>query len=239
MQLFSNMKITVNHAYREAWPTKDNYRLPQDKDLTELKKIDSNRPGYEHNYCPAFKHWHRNKWQVILKRNLLINIDIENKIINSNLNKDEYFMLHKSSNEKLIEIQFFASHLFWTHNKDIWVQILHHPTLSRYNIELIPGTFPISIWPRPLQFGFRVLDTKNPCIFIPKDTPLYYINLYSRYQDPEFLIKDRVPDEKTIKKMNDNFSFRRKYNHFSWKLIQEKLKLDRASKCPFANLFKS
>ena len=40
--------------------------------------------------------------------------------------------------------------LFWTNEKNVWIEQLPNSTTSRIGLELIPASFPISVWTRPV-----------------------------------------------------------------------------------------
>ena len=90
-------------------------------------------------------------------------------------------------------IQLRDTYLFWTKNKDVWIEQIPHPLISRYGIEIIPGTFPISVWQRPVVCGFNILDY-DVNIKIARGTPLYYIRFYSKKGDSLFSLNRGPPE---------------------------------------------
>ena len=60
---------------------------------------------------------------------------------------EEYFHIGERWTEgEYPEVQMQYVHSFWTRDKDVWVEQIPHPLLSRYGLELVPATFPISVW---------------------------------------------------------------------------------------------
>ena len=126
------------------------------------------------------------------------------------------------------EIQLRLNYMFWTNEKDVWVEQIPHPLLSRHGFELVPGTFPISEWHRPLVVGLKVLDT---CLklMIKKDTTLYYFILYSKKSDPYFIIEQKQPPE-AWHRSNQQENLLRKFAPFkSWDVIKQRVS---SGKCP-------
>lgn len=283
------MKTVINHAYKEGLNLSKPFGLINPSNIVRLEDNNPNlaHNDYSHSFCPAFKAWHKNKWKIILNKDLKIKINKKDKTIETNISLDKYGnicdapwkslpaprkdLVDKSifpwknskftpapgiswddkpwpeeslgfmmdfADEKKIELQFFFVHLFWTEAKDVWLSVLHDPLLSRNNIEVIPATFPISVWPRPIVFSCKIIDTNIEEIFLPKDTVLYHISFYSRYQDPYFIIKSKHIDQKITKILIENEKFKKKYKGQSWRLVMERLKKDKPSKCPFFNFFK-
>ena len=103
-----------------------------------------------------------------------------------------------------------------------------HPLLSRYGLELIPATFPISVWFRPMVIGVKMLDSD---IYLPKGTPLYYFRLYSKRSDSDFQLQQRDVPEKMVKQLNENNTLRKFTMFNAWDII--KGRVSKEGKCPF------
>ena len=99
----------------------------------------------------------------------------------------------------------------------------------------MPGTFPISVWFRPLVVGVKLLDFDTN-LWIPKGTPLYYIRLCSKKSNSEFKIEYQEPPEDR-KKEQSRHNLLRKFSAFdAWNVIQDRV--EKESKCPFSGLWK-
>jgi len=212
-------------------------KFPDDFHATPKKFRGGYGTGYDHTKCPAWKKWGDNTWLVTqpfdLKFKVITNaVYEENKFIESNLLPpvhEDYFIL---GNQWLAgeypEIQMRYVMNVWTKDKDVWIEQVPHPLLSRYGLELIPATFPISVWFRPMVVGVKVLDSD---IFLPKGTPLYYFRLYSKRSDSDFKLEQRDVPEKMVKQLNENNTLR-KFTMFSaWDII--KGRVSKEGKCPF------
>ena len=123
------------------------------------------------------------------------------------------------------------TYLFWTKNKDVWIEQIPHPLISRHGIEIISGTFPISVWQRPVVCGFNILDY-DVNIKIARGTPLYYIRFYSKKGDSLFSLNRETVPKEVMESQKQNIRLK-DYDRFaSLDLIQDRLKKEDSS-CPF------
>ena len=185
---------------------------------------------YDHAKCPAWKKWTDNTWMVTQPFDL--GFKIKEYRIESSLTQeayDDYFQLGDNwLNGSHPEIQMKYVMSIWTEDKDVWIEQIPHPLLSRYGLELIPATFPISVWFRPMVIGVKVLDND---IYLPKGTPLYYFRLYSKRSDSDFQLQQRDVPEKMIKQLNENNTLRKFTMFNAWDII--KGRVSKEGKCPF------
>tara|TARA_B100000965_G_scaffold110058_1_gene90931 strand:+ start:184 stop:897 length:714 start_codon:yes stop_codon:yes gene_type:complete len=215
--------------------------LPSDYILPPKKWIGEQEKNALYTKCPAWKEWGKNTWIMYQQFDIEFEyISAEKRIISNLVEQqsfDNYFWVHPDwLDGEHPSIQLKDIYIYWTKEKDVWVEQIPHPLLSRYGLEVIPGTFPISVWQRPLLFGFNILDY-DVNIKIPRGTPLYYIRFYSRKNDSLFsLNRETIPKEvmesqKQVVRLKD-------YDRFaSWNLIQQRLKKEESS-CPFDFLWK-
>ena len=217
--------------------TRDKTKFPSDW-YEEPKQF---RSGYDSRYlhakCPAWKKWGDNTWLVTqpfdLKFKVITNaVYEENKFIESNLLPpvhEDYFIL---GNQWLAgeypEIQMKYVMNVWTKDKDVWIEQVPHPLLSRYGLELIPATFPISVWFRPMVVGVKVLDTE---IDLPKGTPLYYFRLYSKKSDSNFKLEQIEVPEYLNRQVAESKKLRDYTSFDAWDVIKKRL--SKEGKCPF------
>ena len=207
-------------------------KLPDEFMITPKKFRAGYDPEYDHSKCPAWKEYTENMWVVKQPFDLGMKVDTKEKRINTDLTQkayDDYFHVGERWLEgEYPEIQFKLNYVFWTNEKDVWVEQIPHPLLSRLGFELIPGTFPISEWHRPLVVGLKVLDT-DINLMIKKDTPLYYFRLYSKKSDPDFIIEQKQPPE-AWHRSNQQENLLRKFAPFkSWDVIKQRVS---SGKCP-------
>ena len=207
-------------------------KFPDDFHATPKKFRGGYGTGYDHTKCPAWKKSTDNCWVVKQPFDVGIKVDTKEERVNTDLSQDAYDQyFHVGENwlgGEYPEIQFKLNYMFWTNEKDVWVEQIPHPLLSRLGFELIPGTFPISEWHRPLVVGLKVLDT-DINLMIKKNTPLYYFRLYSKKSDPDFIIEQKQPPE-AWHRSNQQENLLRKFAPFkSWDVIKQRVS---SGKCP-------
>ena len=209
------------------------YPLPDDYVEIPKKFRTGYDTKYDHSKCPAWKKWGDNCWVINQPFDLGMQYDDKNRSIKTDMNQDaynEYFHIGERWLEgEYPEIQMQFVQYFWTRDKDVWVEQIPHPLLGRYGLELIPATFPVSVWFRPLVMGAKIID-KNVNLFLPKGTPLCYVKFYSKRSDANFVLeKKALPTD--LKKQNEEHSLMRYYTKFKvWDLIMNRVKKE--SKCP-------
>ena len=208
-------------------------KFPDDFHATPKKFRGGYGTGYDHTKCPAWKKWTDNCWVVKQPFDVGIKVDTKEERVNTDLSQDAYDQyFHVGENwlgGEYPEIQFKLNYMFWTNEKDVWVEQIPHPLLSRYGFELIPATFPISHWHRPLVVGMKILDTDQN-LMLKAGTPLYYFRLYSKKSDPDFIIERKAPPEEWYK-MNKQTHILREFAPFrSWDIIKQRL--SNGGKCP-------
>lgn len=185
---------------------------------------------YDHAKCPAWKKWTDNTWMVTQPFDLGFKIK-DDRIESSLLQEayDDYFQVgYNWLSGSYPEIQMKYVMSVWTEDKDVWIEQIPHPLLSRYGLELIPATFPISVWFRPMVVGVKVLDND---IYLPKGTPLYYFRLYSKRSDSDFKLQQRDVPEKMVKQLNESDTLRKFTMFKAWDII--KSRVSKEGKCPF------
>ena len=181
--------------------------LPPDYLIAPKKCISEQDKNHMYSKCPALKEWGKNTWIVYQPFDIEIEYVSAEKRLISNLSQsafDNY--IHLASywlDGKNPNVQFNDFYLFWTEEKDVWVEQIPHPLISRQGIEVIPGTFPISVWQRPVACGFNILDY-DVNIKIPRGTPLYYIRFYSKRNDCLFSLNKETPPKKVIQSQKQN-----------------------------------
>jgi hypothetical protein len=229
------MKNIIYYNYKLK-PIDSTSPLPEDffdgEPKPSFSELDSKD---EHYKCPSVKHWHNNSWIIEMPFDLEFQYNKDKNEVfllkNSNGFMKKLFMKHSMIYPKNIELQLGISHYFWTDLKeDIWLEMEHHPDLVNYNIRLVPGIFPISVWNRPTNFAFKIIDPDKK-VFIPKGTPLYYLKFYSKNFDKKFKLVKKDMDEELEKKYKKD-GFLKYFAPFkSWDIIKKRL--EKKNKCPF------
>ena len=214
--------------------------LPPDYTIPPKKWIEEQDRTSVYSQCPAWKEWGKNTWIVYQPFDIQIKYISEDKRLVANLGQENsntyinvppYWLDGEHPNIQLRNV-----YLFWTKEKDVWIEQIAHPLMSRYGLEVIPGTFPISVWQRPITFGFNILDY-DVNIKIPRGTPLYYIRFYSKRNDCLFSLNKETPPKKVIQSQKQNTRLKNYAPFASWDLINKRLEKEDSS-CPFNFLWK-
>jgi len=221
-------------------PTEGEEYLPPDYDIPPKKCIVEQDKNHMYSKCPALKEWGKNTWIVYQPFDIEIEYISAEKRLIGNLNQENFnTFIHLPPywlDGEHPNVQFNHAYLFWTKEKDVWVEQVTHPLISRYGVQVIPGTFPISVWQRPVVFGFNILDY-DVNIKIPRGTPLYYVRFYSRKKDSLFPLNKETPPKKVIQSQKQNTRLKQYAPFASWDLIQDRLEKEDSS-CPFNFLWK-
>lgn len=215
----------------------DNFIHPKRLSEVEDKK-------YEFYKCPAWNSWASSSFVFYSQ----IDIDFyikDNKICSDNYSI-EYLSKWITPSPDWLDgpcpvVQMKQYMFFWTEEKNLWIEQTPFANSILYsNIDLIPAHFPLSVWKRPVSFGFKV-PTNRPVI-IKRGDPIYTIRFntdeMSRYNliasHPTQEILDESMDNVRHKYLNKDIS--------SWSLIEERLESQvlekKKSKCPFSFLWK-
>ena len=192
---------------------------------------------YDHSKCPAWKKWTENCWTVTQPFTVGMRCDTKAGKLGTDLTQkayNQYFHLGENwLKGQYPEIQMKYSMLLWTKEKDVWVEQIPHPLLSRAGFELIPATFPISVWHRPLVVGIKILDV-NQNLQLTRGTPLYYFKLYSKHGDPDFILERRDPPAEWHRLQRQQNLLREFAPFKAWDIITQRLSnKERNWKCPF------
>lgn len=204
--------------------------------------------NYEFQGCPAWHSWASSSFVFFSQEDIIFKYDKEKNIIPIKDPLDpikEKINLSYDWNTGFTPTFQLNQHcLFWTENKNVWLEQIPFGTTSKYcNVELIPAHFPFSIWTRVVSVGFKLLDVNQPVI-IKKGQPLYTVRFISP-DYPEVSLEYKEPPQSILNKAMDNVSFKLKQPHKSWNIIQKLLGQEKdaleterqASKCPFTFLF--
>ncbi len=203
-------------------------KLPDEFMKTPKKFRAGYDPEYDHSKCPAWKEYTENMWVVEQPFDLGMKVDTKEKRINTDLTQkayDDYFHVGERWLEgEYPEIQFKLNYVFWTNEKDVWVEQIPHPLLSRQGFELVPGTFPISYWHRPVVVGLKILDT-DVNLRLRRGTPLYYL----KFRGGNFMLEQKeIPED--WHKLNKQTSVLRNFAPFkAWEVMRSRV---REGKCP-------
>jgi hypothetical protein len=192
---------------------------------------------YDHARCPAWKKYTDNSWVVKQPFDVGFNCNTKDGKLATDLTQlayDQYFHLGQGwLRAQYPEIQMKYSIILWTMEKDVWVEQLPHPLLSRVGLELIPATFPISVWHRPMVVGVKILDL-NQNLMLKKGTPLYIFRLLSKHGDHEFILEKKEPPAEWHRLQRQQNILREFAPFKSWDIITKRLEnKEKRFRCPF------
>ena len=192
--------------------------------------------------CPAWKHKANRTFLIKSPVDMTFTVDIQNQRLNSpNLTQvqfDEYcgptFMENWCTEEKVTIQLSIPRFVFWTNQKNIWVEIRpHFNTAVKNNLTSISAWFNLSSWVRPISFAFDVVDPSKP-IVIKRGDPLFEICFYSKNLDSGVLLKKSYPPEKVLYRMGQLSQVKEFVRNLSGNFLFKEQK----SKCPFHFMWK-
>ncbi len=183
--------------------------------------------AYDHAKCPAWKQYYNNTW--VIEQPFDFGIKFKDDRLETNIPQKAYDQYVHVADTWLDgehpEIQLKYNWFFWTKEKDVWIEQLAPPLLSRAGVELVSGTFPISVWFRPIVIGMKLIDND---IFLPRGTPLSHIRFPCK---DTVRLEQRDPPEYLKKQLNQHNTLRLFSKFKSWDIIQQRLSTK--ARCPF------
>ena len=192
----------------------------------------------EYTKCPAWQNLINNSYTVKSPVDLEIFFKEETKeIYATELTQykfDSLIGVNKGSSnnwsgEKEVVFLIFIGYLFWTEDKDVWIeQSIYPPTLQNNNFEIIEGRFPLSCWTRSVVVGVRMKDFSKP-ISIKRGDFLYHVRFFSNFDKVRLIRKE--PNQKLLNEYFRNVERKQWLPNSSWKLIKERF-LKGERKCP-------
>jgi len=149
--------------------------------LPTIKKSRAHESG-TYLECPAFLDYYKHTYIIRSPITTTLTVDYANKYLNVFPQKQEFYDTFVNNRANvighkdpfLLSLQFFN---LFVADEDCMVEQLppaFHPEVA--NIRVIPGTFNIGKWYRPLEVAFEVIDPSKP-IKITRGDPLYYVRL--------------------------------------------------------------
>ena len=200
--------------------------FPKDLASLDLVPYEINQK-YPSGRCPAQKEFWKNTWTC--KTPFAIDMKIFHKqqkamITNMETSGAETVCLPETFRWEgpTLEGQMTFNYLFWTKHPNIWVEQRASYDMTKRGVETVQGTFPISAWVRPLNFGFRTYETD---LNIPKGTEVYHVKLIDKENNANIKLTpvDTIPDWVHEKKdAEDNYKMLFKMK--SWGAMMRRVK---------------
>ena len=254
------MKTIYYYPSEEGFENNDQVMHPEESVLaddrfsfapeTQISETDKNFAFFE---CPAWSHKAKRTFTIKSPIDIKFTFDFsklnstgEVFINNPHLSGDSYDALTEPTfsnpnwflrNPNRLTMQLTVPRiLFWTKEKDIWIEQRSHPEASaRNNIVLVGGWFNVSAWPRHISFAYNVFDVDKP-VNIKRGDPIYQVCFHSKDQNDKFKLVKKAPPKDLKIKVKRNVSLKNLSPNLSSQFMfgqQEK-----ESKCPFSFLWK-
>ncbi len=223
----------------------DDYQSPFDVDGIgfEPELVVNNTPRSAVYYdCPAWKHKASRTFLIRSPVDIDFVVDTEtNNISSPNLNQRQFdiflgptFNVNWCTPEKTTVQLTVPRFLFWTNEKNVWIEEKPHcKSAIKNNIIGVGAWFNLSSWTRPLSCAFDIVDTNKP-VSIKRGDPLLEVSFYSKNLDAGVLLKKSSPPEKVLQRSYRNTMLK----NYAEGLSKYFMFKDQKSKCPFHNLWK-
>ena len=200
--------------------------FPKDLASLDLVPYEVNQE-YPSARCPAQKEFWKNTWTC--KTPFAIDMKFFHKqqkgIITNMDNSGANAICYPDTlrwEGPMLEGQMTFNYLFWTKHPNIWVEQRASYDMSKRGVETVQGTFPISAWVRPLNFGFRTEETD---LNFPKGTEIYHVKLIDKENNANIRLTpvNTIPDWVREKKhAEDNYKMMFKMK--SWGAMMRRVK---------------
>lgn len=203
-----------------------------------IEEVDKNATYYE---CPAWQHKAVREFVIRSVRDMTLEIDTVNGVINSpNMRPDQfnkYIHQHRNFTDfNTIQLP-IPMLLCWTKEKNIWVELKPDPRTVLNNFITVGGWFNLSEWTRPLSFAIDIIDNTKPVV-IKRGDPIYKVCFYKEGDlTRNFMLEKGIPDMDMLNQVQKRIALKDVIPNISRTLLFGKKK-ESESKCPFAFLFK-
>lgn len=166
------------------------------------KSIAADRPGSDFLPCPGIAGYFKNTFIVRSPIDITITVKPDIKAVSVEGFDQKFYKewVVKRPNDFINPqrpIVTLGPKMVFVADEDVMLEALPamlHDTPALRKIHLIPGSYNIHRWMRPVDFTFEVLDTSEPIVFKRGD-PLFYV----RFVDP----KDRAVELERIEQNDD------------------------------------
>lgn len=197
------------------WGVVDELHLP-------IKPIDTwKKSASGFTKCPAFQSYVNNTYAIKSWLNIDLNWDKNNSVLDTNLKQPQSnFMLNVHYNDFDVQkdfpiVAYMCSYVFVS-NEDVWLDVFQPYNDSDGSWRLMPASFNINVWPRPVQPTFEMLSNK---VSFKRGQPISYIRFRSKNQKDTFKLVPIERSEHLEKAVNVNTSVKHFVPNLSWKLM--------------------
>lgn len=195
-------------------------------DLTQQIKL---HEKLEYTRCPAWQQISTNSYAAKSPIDLEVHYDKEaHRVSTPKLNQDKFnaligvddSSLNQWSGENEIVFLIYIGYLFWTKDKNIWIEQSVFPkTILKNNFEIVEGKFPLSTWTRNTVIGLRLQDFSKP-VNINRGDILYYVRFFSDFNKIK-LIKE-VPSQDILNEYFRNVERKQWLPNSSWEILKQR-----------------
>ena len=188
----------------------------------ELEKLDTwkdSKKGFMK--CPAFVKYVDQTWMIKSLIDIDLTWDPHNKVLNSNLPQladNAMVRTHWGDFNPLADAPIVAinSSFLFLADEEVWVDFLppynHHDPSWR----LMPGSFNINSWQRPVVPTFEMLEN---IVHIKRGQPLAYIRFRSTNPQDMFQMVKQERTEELEHLVNSAVSVKSYHPNLSWKIV--------------------
>lgn len=192
--------------------------------------------------CPVWNH--RNRRNYIVRAPIDFSFSFnrdappERKLEILKLNRDvgDFILLQDGWDYSNPVFQFrFPTILFWTNNRNVWVESKPHaPAAARNNLMAVGGWWNVTKWNRPVNLAIQMIDETKP-VTVKRGDPLFEVSFYNQHNlnDEIKLVRETEIPDKVWNEQHRNSNVKRYLKMMNPSVLftdQPK------SKCPFAFL---
>lgn len=192
--------------------------------------------------CPVWNHRNRRNYIVRAPIDFSFryhrNAPPEQRLEIIKLNRDvgDYILIQENFdyNEPVFQYR-FPTILFWTNNRNVWVESKPHPyTSANNNFISIGGWWNLTKWNRPVNLAIQMVDENKPVV-IRRGDPLFEVSFYNQHNlnDEIKLVRELEIPDKIWNEQHRNSNVKKYLKMMNPRhLFTDQPK----SKCPFAFL---
>jgi len=204
-------------------------------EIIRQSKLEDN--AYVYMRCPVVNHRMNRTFVVTSGIDFYLEYAKENHTMFSS--HPNFVRFHEENLISLNPISqlFFSRFLFWTNEKNVWMEFFDHPMTSlKNNFVVIGGWFNLSNWPRNTNIAIKIIDKHRPVI-IEKGDPLFRISFHSENFN-NGIILEKETNENKIKKIFSQHKDLKEDTLEKKNLLHKLFGKTEVKKCPFRFLYR-
>jgi hypothetical protein len=171
--------------------------------------------------CPAFVKYVDQTWVIRSLIDITLIWDDRNKVLSSNLPKlahDAMIRVHWGDfdSNKDAPIVAINSAFIFVADEEVWIDFMPPYNHIDLNWRLMPGSFNICNWQRPVVPTFEMLNNQ---VEIKRGQPLAYIKFRSRNPQDMFQLNRQERTEELEHIVNSSVTVKTYQHNLSWKVV--------------------